>query len=62
MERIEPIGPERTVAPVEFKRLSPLEREEERKRRERERERRRRAQQTPQKPPEGGHSGIDVRV
>lgn len=62
MERIEPIGRDRSVTPVEFTRLTPLEREEERKRRERERERRRRAQQTPQKPREDGHSGIDVRA
>lgn len=62
MERIEPIGRDRSVTPVEFTRLTPLEREEERKRRERERERRRRGQQTPQRPPDEGRSGIDVRV
>jgi hypothetical protein len=59
MERIEPIRPDRSVAPVELKRLTPLEREEERKRREQERKRRR---QTPQPPPEDGRGGIDVRV
>jgi hypothetical protein len=62
MERIEPIGRDPSVTTVELTRLTPLEREEERKRRERERERRRRAPQTPQNPPQDGHSGIDVRV
>jgi hypothetical protein len=60
MERIEPIGPDRTVQPVSLTRLTPVEREQERQRREREREKRRR--QAPQEPPEDGHPGIDVRV
>ena len=64
MERIEPIGPDRKVARVDFTRLSPVEREQERQRRERERERRRprQAPQPPQELPEDGRSGIDVRV
>ena len=60
MERIEPIGPDRTVQPVVLPRLTPVEREQERQRREREREKRRR--QGVQKPPEDGRPGIDVRV
>jgi hypothetical protein len=59
MERIEPIRPDRSVPPVELKRLSPLEREQERRRREQER-RRRRPKAEP--PPEDGRGGIDVRV
>jgi hypothetical protein len=62
MERIEPIGPDRTVSPVELRRLTPLEREEERERRERRRKRRQGAQQPSQNPPEDGRPGIDVRV
>jgi len=62
MERIEPIGRDRTVSPVELRRLTPLEREEERERRERRRKRRQGEQQPPQDPPEEGRSGIDVRV
>jgi hypothetical protein len=60
MERIEPIGPDRTVQPVSLTRLTPVEREQERQRREREREKRRR--QGPQEPSEDGRPGIDVRV
>jgi hypothetical protein len=60
MERIEPVGPDRSVARVDFTRLTPVEREQERQRREREREKRRR--QAPQEPPQDGGSGIDVRV
>jgi len=60
MERIEPVGPDRSVARVDFTRLTPVEREQERQRREREREKRRR--QAPQEPPQEGGSGIDVRV
>jgi hypothetical protein len=59
MERIEPIGRDRTVPPVELRRLTPLEREEERKRRERERKRRRAAQKPP---PADERPGIDIRV
>jgi hypothetical protein len=59
MERIEPIGRDRTVPPVELRRLKPLEREEERQRRERERKRRQ-AKQEP--PPADERSGIDIRV
>jgi hypothetical protein len=64
MERIEPIGTDRTVSPVGLTRLTPVEREQERQRREQERERRRRreAAQTSPEPPEEGRSGIDVRV
>jgi hypothetical protein len=62
VERIEPIGRDRTVQPVELQRLTPVEREQEKQRRERERQRRRRAQPRPQNPPTGGGSGIDVRV
>jgi hypothetical protein len=58
MERIEPIGRDRTVSPVELKRLTPLEREQERERREQRRKRR----QAGQEPPRDGGSGIDVRV
>lgn len=60
MERIEPIGRDRSVSPVSLTRLTPVEREQERQRRERERERRRR--ERPPEPPEEGRSGIDVRV
>ena len=60
MERIEPIGPDRTVQPVVLARLTPVEREQERQRRER--ERRRKAAQAPQEPSDEGRSGIDVRV
>jgi hypothetical protein len=64
MERIEPIGPDRSVRPVELTRLTPIEREQERQRRERERERRRPRQgpKPPQERPEDGRTGIDVRV
>jgi hypothetical protein len=60
MERIEPIGRDRKVSPIELTRLTPLKREQERQRRER--ERRRRAAQPSQEPPEEGRPGIDVRV
>ena len=59
MERIEPIGPDRTVQPVGLTRLTPVEREQERQRRERERRRRREASE---QPPDEGHPGIDIRV
>ena len=62
MERIEPIGPDRSVARVDFTRLTPVEREQERERREQERKRRRKAPQAPQEPSDEGRSGIDVRV
>jgi hypothetical protein len=61
MERIEPIGPDRTVQPVSLPRLTPVEREQERQRREREREKRRR-REAPQDRPDEGRPGIDVRV
>ena len=61
MERIEPIGPDRTVQPVSLPRLTPIEREQERQRRERERERRRR-REGPKPPPDEGRPGIDIRV
>lgn len=60
MERIEPVGHDRSVSPVSLTRLTPVEREQERQRREREREKRRR--DADQKPPQGGGPGIDVRV
>jgi hypothetical protein len=60
MERIEPIGPDRSVQPVVLPRLTPVEREQERQRREREREKRRRRE--PQEGPDEGRPGIDVRV
>ena len=59
MERIEPIGPDRTVQPVALTRLTPVEREQERQRREQERKRRR---PKPVPPQEDGRSSIDVRV
>jgi hypothetical protein len=57
---IAPISPDRAVAPVEFRRLTPIEREEERQ--QRERQRRRKAEERDRDAPEDGHSGIDVRV
>ena len=64
MERIEPIGADRTVQPVGLPPLTPLEREQERQRREKERERRRRQEgaNPPAERPEDGRGGIDVRV
>jgi len=59
MERIEPIGRDRSVQKVELTVLTPVEREQEKQRREREREKRRRS---PQEPPREGGSGLDVRV
>jgi hypothetical protein len=61
-DRIEPIGPDRRVQPVELTILTPLEREEEKQRRERERRRRQQARQEPQERPETGSGGIDIRV
>jgi hypothetical protein len=61
-QRIEPIGPDRTVKPVDLARLTPLEREQERQRRERERERRGKAAGRRPKPPEDRPGGIDIRV
>jgi hypothetical protein len=51
--------PEPPVAPVELRRLTPLEREEERRRRERERERRRGARKPPERTPDGR---LDIRA
>jgi hypothetical protein len=59
VDRLEPIDPDRRVAPVDLHRLTPAEREQERRRRERERERRRRATQPPRR---GDGPGIDVRA
>jgi hypothetical protein len=59
MERIEPIGRDRTVQRVELARLSPVEREREKQRRGR---RRREQPMRPQNPPRAGGSGLDVRV
>jgi hypothetical protein len=56
MERIDPIRRDRTVPPVELRRLTPAEREQERQRRE-EKRRKRRA-----KPPVDDRSGIDIRA
>jgi hypothetical protein len=58
MDPVRPIShTDRSVKPVDLRRLTPLEREQERKRRERERERKRREQ-----PPEEPDGRIDVRV
>jgi hypothetical protein len=57
MERIEPIRPDRSVAPVELKRLTPLEREQDRRRRDEKRRQQRRP-----KPPVDDRSGIDIRA
>ncbi len=62
MERIEPIGRDRSVQRVELTILTPVDREREKQRRERERERRRRGRSQPQEPRSDGGSGIDVRV
>jgi hypothetical protein len=52
--------PEPSVAPVESRLLTPLEREEERRRRERERERKRRnARKAPERTPDGR---LDIRA
>jgi hypothetical protein len=60
IDPLRPVPPtERTVEPVDLRRLTPLEREEERKRRERERERRRRAAKAPERTPDGR---LDIRV
>jgi hypothetical protein len=61
IDPLRPVPPsERTVEPVDLRRLTPLEREEERKRRERERERRRReAGKGPQRTPDGR---LDIRA
>jgi hypothetical protein len=61
VERIEPIGSDRTVQPVTLSRLTPIERDEERRRRERERERRRKEPRR-EPPAQPGGTGIDVRV
>jgi hypothetical protein len=61
VERIEPIGIDRTVQPVTLSRLTPIERDEERRRREHERERRRKAPRR-EPPAQPGGTGIDVRV
>jgi hypothetical protein len=57
---IHPIDRTDSVRNVEFRRLTPLEREEERA--ERERQRRRRASKRDPDAPEEGRPGIDVRV
>ena len=57
---IAPISPDRSVAPVEFRRLTPIEREEERQ--QRERRRRNKAEQDEKDGPEEGQFRIDVRV
>ena len=57
---IHPIGPDRAVAPVEFRRLTPIEREEERQ--QRERRRRNKAEQDEKDGPDEGQFRIDVRV
>ena len=62
MERIEPIGRDRSVQKVGLTILTPVEREQQKQRRERERERRRQAPPRPRKPGYDGDPGIDVRV
>jgi hypothetical protein len=57
---IQPISADRSVPAVDFRRLTPIEREQERQ--QRERQRRRKAEQDNRDAPEEGHSGIDVRV
>jgi len=61
-DRIEPIGPDRRVQPVELTILTPVEREQERQRRERERQRRQKASKGPDKPAPPASGGIDIRV
>jgi hypothetical protein len=61
-DRIEPIGPDRRVQPVELTILTPVEREEEKQRRERERRRRGKASKGPRKSPPPASGGIDIRV
>jgi hypothetical protein len=60
---IDPLRPvsraEPGVAPIELRRLTPVEREEERRRRERERQRRRGAKKTPPRTPDGR---LDIRA
>ena len=57
---IHPISRTDAVPVVEFRRLTPLEREQERE--ERERQRRRKPAKRDPEAPEEGHPGIDVRV
>ncbi len=57
---IHPIDPNRSVAPVEFRRLTPIEREEERQ--QRERQRRRKAENGPSDGSDDGRPKIDIRV
>lgn len=57
---IHPINADRAVAPVEFRRLTKIEREEERQ--QRERRRRNKAEQDEKDGPDGAQSRIDVRV
>jgi hypothetical protein len=62
VDPIFPITPDRSVPPVELRRLSPIEREEERQRRERRRERRGKGENGPPDASGDGHPKIDVRV
>jgi hypothetical protein len=57
-----PINPDRAVAPVEFRRLSAIEREEERQSRERKRQRQRKAENGPSDGSDDGRPKIDIRV
>jgi hypothetical protein len=59
-----PIGPDRPIAAVELRKLSPIQREQDKQRREAARERQRR-KQAEKRSPDGsheGHPGIDVRA
>ena len=57
---IQPISADRSVPAVDFRRLTPIEREEERH--QRERRRRNKAEQDEKDGPEDGQFRIDVRV
>jgi hypothetical protein len=60
---IDPLRPvshsEPAVAPVDLRRLTPLQREEERRRRERRRDERRKAKDAPERTPDGR---LDIRA
>jgi hypothetical protein len=63
VDPIRPIGPpDRTVQPVELRRLTPLEREEEKERREQARKRREKARTRREGGEDGPSGGLDVRV
>jgi hypothetical protein len=63
VDTIRPIGPaDRTVQPVDLRRLTPLEREQEKERREQARKRRAKARNPRQSGENGPSGGLDVRV